>query len=202
MYVAVGASETVGVGADDPAREAWPQVLHDSALPSSTLVNVGVCGATVQEALDTQLPKALAAEPDLVTVWLAVNDLASLAPVTTYATQLRTLVHALRRGGDTEVLVGNVPDLWRLPANRACIPGSGVTEVACVLPFVPTERDVRAIVEEYNAAIDREVRAEGAELVDLSGNGELAGLTAGDGFHPSSAGHREVAATFERVLER
>lgn len=200
MYVAVGASETVGIGAADPASEAWPQVLHDSALSTSTLVNVGVSGATVRDALNTQLPQAVAAEPDVVTVWLAVNDLIGLAPVRDYETQLQRLVAALREGGEAQVLVGNVPDLWRLPAYRACLPGSDVAELACLLPSVPSVADVRAIVEEFNAAIERVVDAEGAELVDLSGRGELTGLTAADGFHPSTAGHREVAEAFERAL--
>src|SRR5262245_30072392 len=45
VYVAVGASETVGVGADRP-RQAWPTVLHRQALPESRYVNVGVSGST------------------------------------------------------------------------------------------------------------------------------------------------------------
>lgn len=200
VYVAVGASDTVGVGADDPQREAWPQILHDSALPAATVVNVGVSGATVRGALEGQLPSALAADPDVVTVWLAVNDIVSLVPVAAYERQLQTLVHALRRDGSTEVLVGNAPDLWRLPAYRACVPGSGVTDVACLLPYLPSVSAVRTTVAQFNAAIERVVQAEGAQLVDLSAHGELTGLTAGDGFHPSTAGHREVAAAFARVL--
>src|SRR4051794_31318496 len=84
VYVAVGASETVGVGADDPATQAWPRVLHDKWLPATRFVDVGVSGATVRDGLATQLPQALAAQPDVVTVWLAVNDVISLAPVEDY----------------------------------------------------------------------------------------------------------------------
>lgn len=200
VYVAVGASETVGVGAADPRRDAWPQVLHDRALPDSRLVNVGVSGATVRGALDAQLPRALAAEPDVVTVWLAVNDIVAAVPVAAYERELRRLVHRLRRGGQTEVLVGNVPDLWRLPAYRACLPGAGVTEVPCLLPFVPTEAEVRGTVRDFNAAVRRVVRAEGARLVDLSAEADLTGLTGTDGFHPSTQGHQEIAQAYARVL--
>lgn len=199
-YVAVGASETVGVGADDPTRQAWPRVLRDTELPGSTYVNVGVSGATVRGALAAQVPRALAAEPDLVTVWLAVNDITTLVPVRAYERQLRRLVHRLRRAGEAEVLVANVPDLWRLPAYRACRPGSGVGDGDCLLPSVPAEAEVRATVEDFNQAVRRVARVEGATLVDLSGEDDLTGLTAADGFHPSSAGHREVAAAFARVL--
>lgn len=200
VYVAVGASETVGVGAADPAREAWPQVLRDRELPDADLVNVGVSGATVRAALERQVGEALAAEPDVVTVWLAVNDLAGLVPVEDYEQRLQRLVGLLRREGRTEVLVGNVPDLWRLPAYRACLPGAPRGEVPCRLPAVPAEAQVRAVVADFNAAIERVARAEGARLVDLSREDDLTGLTSSDGFHPSSRGHREVAEAFGAAL--
>jgi acyl-CoA thioesterase-1 len=202
VYVAVGASETAGVGADHPRTQAWPRVLHDRALPGTRLVNLGVPGATVQDGLDEQLPRALAADPDVVTVWLAVNDVLTLDPVADYEATLRSLVHALRRDGRTEVLVGNVPPLDRLPAYRTCLPGSQVAGVSCVLPLVPTPRQVRALVAEYNAAIARVVAAEGAVAVDLSGDPgrPLSVVTADDGFHPSTRGHRVIAAAFARAL--
>ena len=199
VYVAVGASETVGVGADDPATQAWPVVLQRRALPDDRLTNVGVSGSTVQAALRTQLPAALAAEPAVVTVWLAVNDVITGVPVATYQRQLERLVHGLRRGGRTAVLVGNVPGLWRLPAYRACLPGQR-SEVDCVLPFVPSEAEVRAQVGAFNRAIQSVVRREGARLVDLSGVPFGARLTSSDGFHPSTAGHRRIAAAFAARL--
>lgn len=200
VYVAVGASETVGVGADDPATQAWPRVLHDRALAGTRFVDVGVSGATVRDALTGQLARALAEDPDVVTVWLAVNDALSLVPVADYEQSLGDLVHALRQGGRTEVLVANVPPLDRLPAYRACLPGSGVTDVACSLPLVPRPAEVRATVAEYNAAIGRVVAREGAVLVDLSAERDLAALTSDDGFHPSTRGHRAVARAFAVAL--
>lgn len=198
VYVAVGASETVGVGADVPAVEAWPRVLHDSSLPESRLVNVGVSGSTVSGALEAQVPRALAAEPDVVTVWLAVNDVVARVPVAEYERRLGELVGALRADGAT-VLVGNVPPLWRLPIYRACLPG--VTDAGpCTLPYVPTEESVRALVRAYNDAIDRVVETTGATLVDLSAERSLTRLVSEDGFHPSTAGHREIAEAFAQRL--
>ena len=201
-YVAVGASETVGVGADHPRTEAWPRVLHDSTLRRSTFVNLGVSGATVGEALAVQLPVALAAQPDVVTVWLAVNDLTHLVPVSAYEQQLRTLVHELRRGGRTTVLVGNMPPVDRMPAYLACLPGAVATDVRCQLPIVPPPAVVRELVASYNAAIARVVQAEAAVPVDLSQGRDLSRLTSHDGFHPSTAGHRMVAAAFARALSK
>ena len=201
-YVAVGASETVGIGADHPKTEAWPRVLHDTTLRRSTFVNLGVSGATVGEALAVQLPDALAAQPDVVTVWLAVNDLTHLVPVPAYEQQLRTLVHELRRNGQTTVLVGNMPPVDRMPAYLACLPGAVATEVKCQLPIVPPPAVVRELVASYNEAIARVVQAEAAVPVDLSRGRNLTRLTSSDGFHPSTAGHRMVAAAFARALSR
>jgi acyl-CoA thioesterase-1 len=143
-YVAVGASETVGIGADDPLTQSWPSVFHRTGLArSATLVNVGVSGATVQEALALELQPALAEEPRLVTVWLNVNDLVRQLPVARYERDLGTLVRALRRGGATDVLVASTPPVVDLPVVRACLP---------------------------------------------------------DGFHPSTEGHRRVAAAFADAL--
>lgn len=195
VYVAVGASENVGVGADDPATQAWPRLFHARAVPGTRFVDVGVSGATVTDALQTQLPRALAEDPDVVTVWLAVNDVLALAPVTSYEGQLRNLVHALRQGGRTEVLVGNVPPLDRLPAYLACLPGAH-SDLPCTLPFVPPRAEVRATVAQFNAAIARVVQEEGAVGVDLSARRDLVELTSDDGFHPSTRGHRLVARAF------
>jgi lysophospholipase L1-like esterase len=202
VYVAVGASETVGVGADDPPTQAWPVVFHRQVLPGTRFVDVGVSGATVRDAVRTQLPEALAADPDVVTVWLAVNDVLSLVPVGDYEQQLAGLVRELRRGGRTEVLVGNVPPLDRLPAYRACLPGSGVSDVPCALPLVPSPAEVRATVRRVNRAIARVVAREGAVAVDLSTRRDLVGLTAADGFHPSTRGHRVVARAFAAAYRR
>ena len=196
----MGASETVGVGADDPSTQAWPRVLQRRALPATRLVDVGVSGATVGDALATQLPRALAADPDVVTVWLAVNDTLSLVPVGAYEAELERLVHALRRGGRTTVLVGNVPPLDRLPAYRACLPGSTVTEVRCVLPVVPGRLRCGAGWPTSMPPSPGSYSREGAVLVDLSARRDLSRLTADDGFHPSTRGHRVVARAFARAL--
>jgi acyl-CoA thioesterase I len=201
VYVAVGASETVGIGADNPKRDAWPVVLHRTALKKAQLVNLGVSGSTVGQAINEQLPAALAAEPDVATVWLAVNDLTHLVPVQAYEQQLTSLVHQLRRDGRTQVLVGNMPAVERLPAFRACLPDAPADAMPCQLPVVPGVAEIQAVVTTYNAAIARVAKAEGATLVDLSKGRDLTKLTGTDGFHPSTAGHRLVAAQFARALK-
>jgi lysophospholipase L1-like esterase len=199
VYVAVGASETVGVGAGDPATQAWPRVLHDSVMPDSRYVNVGVSGATVADAVRQQLPRAVTADADVATVWLAVNDLIAGVPVESYAGDLERLLRALRRDGAT-VLVGNVPRLWQVPVFADCVSNRPADRRRCVLPDAPSRTGIKAAVAEYNAAIARVARATGAVVVDLRGVAVTRDLVSFDGFHPSTEGHRRVARAFEAEL--
>lgn len=188
VYVAVGASETVGVGAGDPTL-AWPEVFRRRALPPDTVfTSLGVSGSTVAAALQQQAPRAVELRPTLVTVWLNVNDLTRFVPPETYESQLRDLVRRLRRDGGTTVLVANTPALDRLPA---------------IARFGLDPALVNGAVEAYNRAIERVVRDEGAVLVDLHAaslvaraEGKEPGYISGDGFHPSAAGHEAAAEVF------
>src|SRR5579884_1409584 len=73
-YVAIGASDSFGIGTDDPADESWPTDLADELGPSVHLVNLGIPGEQVGDALQNELPVALDERPDVVTLWLGVND--------------------------------------------------------------------------------------------------------------------------------
>ena len=200
VYVAVGASETTGAGSDQPLRDGWPRVLHRTGLPEgSVFVNMGIPGATVAQALSEEMGPALAARPNLVTVWLNVNDLTRGVDPADYERQLDVLVKTLRRGGSVRVLVANTPPLDDLPAFRA----------GRLFPDGQDAETVRALVDAYNAAIARVAGREGALLVDLHALGAAAqaagtdaDLVSRDGFHPSTAGHAAVAAAFADVLRR
>jgi lysophospholipase L1-like esterase len=198
VYVAVGASETVGVGSDQPLRDAWPRVLHRNALPpGSVFVNMGIPGATVAQALAQEVAEALAARPNLVTVWLNVNDMTRGVTPAEYERQLDSLVRQLRSDGSIRVLVANTPPLDQLPAYQA----------GRLLEEVPAPEAVQELVADYNAAIARVVQRNGALLVDLHAVGVAAraagteaSLVSRDGFHPSTAGHAAVAQAFAEVL--
>jgi acyl-CoA thioesterase-1 len=209
LYVAVGASESVGVGSTDPQHDAWPEVLYRTALPrSATFVNLAVPGSTVAEALQDQVPRAVALAPRLVTVWLNVNDILHGVPATAYQGQLLSLVTALRRGGATTVLVANTPPLDQLPAYQACLAGHPLPgeAFACSLRL-PSPAEIDAVVAAYNAATAQVVSQTGAILVHLHAaglaaerNGTEASLVSPDGFHPSDAGYALVARSFAAAL--
>jgi lysophospholipase L1-like esterase len=212
-YVAVGASESVGVGTDDPAQQAWPEVLRHTALPTRTVfTNLGISGATVADALQKEVPQAVKLDPTLVTVWLNVNDLTHFVSVASYEQSLDNLVHQLRRGGKTKVLVANTPPVSDFPAYTSCRPNPPAGAAPCALgglaqALLPGPQVVDDMVAAYNAAIARVVAKEGAVLVDLHAAAERAraegteqAMFSADGFHPSVEGHRVVAATFAGAL--
>ena len=197
VYVAVGASETTGVGSAQPLRDAWPRVLHRIAMPpGSVMVNMGVPGTTVAQAIAEQVEATLAARPNLITVWLNVNDMTRGVSPAEYERQLESLLRQLRRSVSTRILVANTPPLDRLPAYQA---GR--------LVGLPDPEVVEQRVAEYNEAIARVVQRTGALLVDLHAVGMAARaagteptLVSRDGFHPSNAGHAAVAEAFAKVL--
>jgi lysophospholipase L1-like esterase len=209
VYAAIGASETYGIGASDRYRQAWPQVFYNDVLPpSAVLYNFGIPGATTAQALHDEVPAAIAVHPTVVTVWLNVNDLIGGLPANDYGAQLRQLLHSLRRGGQTQVLVANTPDLGQLPAYRACLPNPPANGPACLIPdgLVPAPQAVAATVDAYNAAISQAAKQEGATLVDLHLNGAQISQhpewLSADGFHPSAQGYAAIAKLFEDAYRR
>jgi lysophospholipase L1-like esterase len=193
----------VGVGTQDPLREAWPQVFYRQAQPRETVfVNLAIPGATVAEALARQVPEAVELRPALATVWLNVNDLVAGVPPAEYEAQLAEVVGRLRRAG-ARVLVANTPELDGLPAYQRCRDGTGC-------PFaggLPEPEALRGLVAAYNASIAAVAGREAAVVVDLRAVGLAAraagtegALVSDDGFHPSPAGHQAVAKAFENAL--
>jgi lysophospholipase L1-like esterase len=209
VYAAIGASETYGIGAGDRYRQAWPQLFYNDVLPpSAVLYNFGIPGATTAQALRDEVPAAVAVHPTVVTVWLNVNDLISGVAVPTYEAQLRQLLHAMRRGGQTRVLVANTPDVGQLPAYRACLPSAPAGGPACLVPqaLLPNPQAVAAAVAAYNAAISEATKQEGATVVDLHlSNPQISQhpeWLSADGFHPNAQGYAMIAKLFEDAYRR
>lgn len=187
IYVAVGASDAFGVGTDDPDRQSWPTVLSELLAPGPRLVNLGIPGETVSRALANELPIALATNPQIVTIWLGVNDFGGGVALNTYKQQLSSLVSALRQGTSARIVVGNLPDLALLPAF------SNYNATTLTMQ-----------VQQWNGAIAAICAAQGVGLVDVfSGWSELADhpeYISSDGLHPTALGAQRIAALFDAAL--
>lgn len=187
-YVAIGASDTVGVGSVDPANGSWPSRIAALLPAGSTYANLGVSGSLTAQAQRDQLPAAIGQSPTVVSIWLAVNDMTSSVPAADHAAALGAIVDALVAGTPARIFVGNVPDLRAVPAFAA-------NDQAALL----------AQIQAYNAGIaSLTARHPGrAVLVDLfAGSAALTSqlTVSADGFHPSDAGYLLIAERFAEAM--
>ncbi|HEX8728186.1 MAG TPA: SGNH/GDSL hydrolase family protein, partial [Ktedonobacterales bacterium] len=90
-YVAIGASDAVGVGASNPNTSAYVPILISRLPKGSYALNLGIDGETLSRALNDELPQAIAAHPTLITVWLVGNDFKGCVPLQQYGVDLNTL---------------------------------------------------------------------------------------------------------------
>ena len=187
-YVAIGASDTVGVGATDPATGSWPARIAQLLPPGSAFVNVGVSGSIALQARTAQLPGALAQRPTVVSIWLAVNDMNATIEPASFASDLGAIVDALVSGTEAKIFVGNVPDLRPVPAYKDA-------DKAALFKLIGA----------YNAAIAAIATKYPGRVfaVDLfTGSAELVSTitVSGDGFHPSDAGYQLIADRFAAAM--
>ena len=187
-YVAIGASDTVGVGSSDPRTGSWPARIA-ARLPSGTdYRNLGVSGSTASQAAREQVPAAVAARPQLVTIWLAVNDLnAGLSP-SDYATALRSVVAPVVSGTSARVFVGDVPDLRSVPAY------AGTDQAALLARIAAYNAGIATLAATFPGRVT---------VIDLfTGSGPLVSTitVSADGFHPSDAGYALIADRFAAAI--
>jgi lysophospholipase L1-like esterase len=186
-YVAIGASDTFGIGADDPQTESWPSDLSTLLGKNVRLINLGIPDIHVHNALSVEVPVALDAHPGLVTIWLAVNDLADNVSLSSYSHDLNLLLTRLQAAAPhARIAVANVPDVTLLPHFQSY-----------------DKQALRTQILAYNDAIASIVSAHHVLLVDLY-RSELAQhpeYISSDGFHPSTIGYTRVAEIFYQVLK-
>lgn len=188
--VVMGASDAYGVGTYDLDRQNWPARLADDLPQPVHLVNLGIPGATMAQGRQEELPIALAQHPQVVVLWLAVNDIIERVPLASYSADLHAILAAFKEESPaTQVFVGNVPDLTQLPFFGS---------------YDPVQ--LSAQISAWNVAIAQDCAAEGATLADLaSGWGRLGDhpeYVSRDGLHPSPLGALELAAFFDIVIRQ
>lgn len=193
-YVAIGASDTFGLGTDNPYDENWATDLANLLGPSHIhLINLGVPGITVQDALNLELPIALDAHPNLITIWLGVNDIVANVPANSYASNLNTLLARLRANAPhARIAIANIPDLTLLPY---------FTQTDPVDPAVLTQE-----ILAYNTIIASAARRYQAILVDLTQQNynlqKHPEYISSDGLHPNDIGYQQLAKVFYEALQQ
>jgi acyl-CoA thioesterase I len=189
-YVAIGASDTFGIGTENPYDENWPTDLAALLGPSHIhLINLGIPDITTHDALRLELPVALDSHPDLVTIWLGVNDIVAKVPVNNYANDLNTLLTRLRANAPhARIAIANIPDLTLLPF------------------FAQVDQQVLSQqIQAYNTVIASNARQHQAILVDLTQqNYNLQThpeYISDDGLHPTDIGYQQLAKLFYQALQ-
>jgi lysophospholipase L1-like esterase len=188
VYVALGASDAVGVGADHPTSEGWVPLVSQALPDNPQLINLGISGATLSDIISQELPVALDARPAWVTIWPGINDLRHGVSRETFAANLDALLEQLAQQTTARVVVLNMPDLRLVPAFAS-------------VDQVSLEQAVR----DWNDTIARAAHQHNAILVDLYGHSdEIAGHEediSSDGFHPSTAGYRRIADLVMKMVQ-
>ena len=191
-YVALGASDAVGVGSNAPGSQGYVPLVAAHLPKGSRLINLGVSGIRLHEALTEELPLAISTSPDLVTIWLVANDFVGDVSYNAYMRDLNTLLQQLHTRTHARIVMANLPDLTRLPA----FADSTAAQKARMLQAI----------RQWNAGIASKATSYGVVLVDLFSQGSR--LTAhpeyvsGDGFHPSAAGYAQLADLFWQAIKK
>lgn len=191
-YVALGASDAVGVGSDAPGAQGYVPLIAARLPKGSHLLNLGISGIRLHEALSEELPLAISTSPDLVSIWLVVNDFAGGVTYQDYMRDLDTLLSQLRSRTRARIVMANIPDLTRLPtfANLSAA----------------QRAQMLVGIQQWNKGMAQKAAQYRVILLDLFSHGseltEHPEYISGDGFHPSPAGYVQLADLFWRAIRQ
>jgi acyl-CoA thioesterase-1 len=189
-YVALGASDAVGIGSNIPGSQGYVPLVAAHLPKGSHLINLGISGIQLHEALSQELPLALTTSPNLITIWLVANDFIGGVTYDNYLHDLNTLLQQLQVSTRARVVMANLPDLTRLPAFAN---ESSSQKFQMLLAIQQWNRSIAQLAKKY-----------GVVLLDLFSQGSR--LTAhpeyisGDGFHPSPSGYVQLANYFWQAI--
>lgn len=184
-YVAIGASDALGVGAALP--DDYVHRIRDAVRTHGRgveLVNLGVRAANT-DVVRATVRSFLTERRDihLVTVMVGANDLINGRRPDEFRADLKLLLTMLRQGTDGLVVVAGLPGIGRLARPR--------------LPEAVTPGRIAA----FEAVIAEEATVAGMPLIELSRSvGREALVTRVDGYTPNADGHLRIATAFLRVI--
>ena len=178
LYVAIGDSAAQGIGASRPDHSyvgVLARTLRAHTDRAVRVVNLGVSGSTVAMAVEAQVPRLAKLEPDIVTVSVGGNDIASFDP-TRFERNLATLLDAL----PPHAIVADLPSFHFLPSERK------VKIANAIVRRLAAERGLTV------APLHARTRRQGIWGVSTQ--------FAGDLFHSNDRGYRVWASAFEPAV--
>ncbi|MCU1585226.1 MAG: hydrolase family protein [Microbacteriaceae bacterium] len=181
LYVAVGDSAAQGVGASRPGHSyvgLLANHIRDKTGHSVRVVNLSVSGARLRDAMAVQVPALRALKPDIVTVAVGANDMASFDR-DRFESELGELLDALPSG----TIVADLPSFFLGPVERNARVANAI---------------VRTLADRHGfevAPLHATTRRQGAAWYALN-------RVSVDFFHPNDRGYKVWAAAFLPVLDR
>jgi acyl-CoA thioesterase I len=188
VYLAIGASDAAGVGAE-PITDGYVFRIAeelDERVDEVSLTPLAIPGANTEQ-LDAALELLLETgiEPDLVTLWTGPNDVIRGEDADDFEGELEDMFERLRERTDGVIVAANIPDLTELPRFRED----------------PDDDVTRERIEEFNDAIAEQADDYDVLVVDLYAEPVEDDLVSDeDGFHPNDEGHRRIADEFLDVI--
>lgn len=190
-YVALGASDAVGLGSSKPGAQGYVPLLSARLPRGSHTLNLGVSGIRLHEALSEELPLALNTSPQLITIWLVTNDFMDGIDYQSYISDLNSLLSQLRAKTQARIVMANLPDLTRLPVFSRSSPDQ--------------EMQLLQKIEQWDQGIAQVAMRYRVTLIDLLQDGsEITahpGYISSDGFHPSAQGYVHLADIFWQAIQ-
>ncbi len=190
VYVAIGDSATEGMGSSVPDRSFAGVVADYLRQHKKRLAyhNLGKSGAPTRDILTNQLDRAIALNPDLVTISAGVNDIRAFSTPWRFKKDLQMLIDRLQRETNAEIVLNNIPDFSITPRVPRCLKGIS-----------------RFAIRRFNVIIQDVVTNSKVILVDLFNMSSLFGkkypeIIAQDRFHPSDFGYALWANTIITCL--
>lgn len=188
QYTALGDSTGIGVGARDGGYVAriFRQVL--GLRPESKLTNLCVSGATTSDVIRGQLDDAVAANPNLVTLGIGINDIGHGISKDQFARNYEQILSTLKTKTSARIVVSNIPDISSAPR----------------IPDILRPQYQQTIVD-FNELLTAIAARHGVTVFDVFSITHESLAThpeyfSADGFHPSDAGYEMWAERMWPVI--
>lgn len=191
-YVAIGASDAVGIGAV-PLTNGYVFRIRDALEEESfnvDLTNLGIPAAELGEIklavelLLSDIGLGFVGVPDLITIWVGANDIIAGVDPAEFEANLRDILMQLTEETSAFIVIANIPDLTQLPR------------------FIedPDEDVTIERVNDFNNIIESLALEFDIPIVDLFVEPIDDMLVSEDGFHPSNEGHKRIAELFLDII--
>ena len=178
VYVALGDSTGSGVGAREGGYVARLFKRIVERRPNSKLTNLCVSGSTTEDVVRGQLDRAVASDPDLVTLGIGINDIGHGLTLDQFSKNYERILNTLKEKTRARIVVTNLPDISSAPR----IPGSMRREYQ--QQIAQFSRRLEEIAARYGGVTVFDIYT--ITTTELAAHPEY---FSADGFHPSDAGY-------------